>query len=81
MEVLFIIFIFILSFISFQGCDGKRTKHKLYFMILLLRKYVRVDQPFTIYVPNLLNHKIEIIGKTVVRIVVHMCWTLSRSGF
>ena len=50
-------------------------------MILLLSNYATVDQPFTIYVPHLLNHKIEIIGRTVVRVVVHMCWTLSRSGF
>ena len=50
-------------------------------MILLLSNYATVDQPFTIFVPYLLNHKIEVIGRTVVRIVVYMCWTLSRSGF
>ena len=50
-------------------------------MILLLSKYVTVDQPFTIYVPHLLNHKIVIIGRTVVRIVVHMSWTPNKNGF
>ena len=41
-------------------------------ILLLLHNYVTVDQPFTIYMPHLLNHKIVIIGRTVVRIVVRL---------
>ena len=48
------------------------AKHKLYFLILLLHNYVTVDQPFTIYMPHLLNHKIVTIGRIVVRIVVRV---------